>query len=151
MSGQQTRQWILANPPKADPIFSGDDATFKLQTTTLPALGPNQVLVKVLHLSNDPAQRGWIQHGVDPERLYTEPVKKGDVMRAFGVCEVVQSNVDNLKPGQLVIGTAGKRTVFLPCDYALERIQHTTLEAAKASTFSYCRLNIAPSALLFYR
>lgn len=28
--------------------MSGPDATFKLQTTTLPELGPNQVLVKTL-------------------------------------------------------------------------------------------------------
>lgn len=107
MSGQQTRQWILANPPQADPVFEGEDATFKLQTTTLPAPGPDQVLVKALYLSNDPAQRGWIQKDVDPARLYTTPVTKGEVMRAYGVCEVVQSNAENLKPGQIIIATTG--------------------------------------------
>lgn len=54
------------------------------------------------YLSNDPAQRGWIQKDTDPERLYTEPVVQGDIMRAFGVCEVVSSNASNIKPGQLI-------------------------------------------------
>ncbi|KAF2015381.1 NAD(P)-binding protein [Aaosphaeria arxii CBS 175.79] len=107
MSGQQTRQWVLANPPKADPVLDGPNATFSLTTTTLPKLGADEVLVKVLYLSNDPAQRGWIQDGMDPERLYTEPVVKGDVMRSYAVGEVVESNSEALKVGQLVTGSAG--------------------------------------------
>jgi NADPH-dependent curcumin reductase CurA len=59
------------------------------------------------YMSNDPAQRAWIQGDLEEGRLYTEPVRKGDVMRAFGVCEVVESNADNLKTGQLVIATTG--------------------------------------------
>lgn len=43
-----------------------------------------------------------MQKDVDPERLYTEPVVKGDVMRAFGVCEVVSSTASNIQAGQLV-------------------------------------------------
>ena len=43
-----------------------------------------------------------MQRGVDPERLYTKPVVKGDIMRAFGIAEVVSSNSESLKPGQLV-------------------------------------------------
>jgi NADPH-dependent curcumin reductase CurA len=46
-----------------------------------------------------------MQRDFDPERLYTKPVVKGDVMRAFGIAEVVSSNADNLKPGQLVSAT----------------------------------------------
>ncbi|KAF2477519.1 NAD(P)-binding protein [Lindgomyces ingoldianus] len=106
MSGQKTRQWILANPPEMDPVLSGDNATFTLETKTLSPPKPRQVLVKSLYLSNDPAQRAWIQKDQDPERLYTTPVVKGDVMRAFGVCEVVESNSD-LKKGQLVVATTG--------------------------------------------
>jgi NADPH-dependent curcumin reductase CurA len=107
MPGQQTRQWILANPPEAQPVLSGDNATFKLESKTLPELGENQVLVKVQYISNDPAQRGWIQKGVDPARLYIAPVYQGEVMRSFAVGEVVESRADSLKPGQLVLGTTG--------------------------------------------
>ncbi|KAF2795588.1 NAD(P)-binding protein [Melanomma pulvis-pyrius CBS 109.77] len=107
MSGQQTRQWILSNPPSGDPVLSGANSTFELKTLTLPTPGPEQVLLKVLYLSNDPAQRGWIDADADPERLYTAPVVKGEVMRAFGVSEVVESNASALKVGQLVLATTG--------------------------------------------
>lgn len=104
---QQTRRWVLSNPPLAEPQYDGPNPTFALETVTLPSLSSNQILVKTLHLSNDPAQRGWIAPDVDPARLYVPPVKKGDVMRAFGICEVVESTAENLKPGQLVYATCG--------------------------------------------
>ncbi|KAF2714767.1 NAD(P)-binding protein [Pleomassaria siparia CBS 279.74] len=107
MAGQKTRQWVLSNPPAGDPVLSGDNPTFSLETKTLDAPGADQVLLKVLYLSNDPAQRGWIDASADPARLYTAPVTKGDVMRAFGVAEVVESNAASLKKGQLVLATTG--------------------------------------------
>ncbi|KAF2875273.1 hypothetical protein BDV95DRAFT_312690 [Massariosphaeria phaeospora] len=103
----QTRQWILAHPPTGSITLSGPTATFALETRPLPTPNPNQVLVKVLYFSNDPAQRGWMGKDVDPERLYTAPVVAGDVMRSYAVAEVVQSNADSLKPGQLVTATTG--------------------------------------------
>ena len=48
MAPQQTRRWIVANPPKGEPVYEGEDATFKLETVDLPELGPNQILVKTL-------------------------------------------------------------------------------------------------------
>lgn len=98
----QTRQWIVSNPPKTNVSLSGDNATFTLQTVDTPSVNDGQVLVKLLYLSNDPAQRGWIQDGVDAERLYVPPVRQGDVMRALGVGEVIQSKAENVKEGQLV-------------------------------------------------
>ncbi|KAJ4298303.1 quinone oxidoreductase [Kalmusia sp. IMI 367209] len=99
---KQTRQWVLSNPPTTKPELSGDGATFKLQTTDIPSIKDGQVLVKTTYLSNDPAQRGWIQAGVDAERLYVPPVLQGDVMRSIGIGEVVQSKAENLQEGQLV-------------------------------------------------
>jgi NADPH-dependent curcumin reductase CurA len=58
MPGHQTRQWVLANPPLNDPVIEGSDATFELKTTNLPSPSADQVLIKVLNFSNDPAQRG---------------------------------------------------------------------------------------------
>ena len=107
MSGQQTQQWILADPPQHDPVLSGPNSTFKLESTTLPALTEGQVLVKLRYLSNDPAQRGWIQKNVDAARLYVEPVRAGQVMRAGAIAEVVESTVDSLSKGQLVLGQLG--------------------------------------------
>ena len=104
---QQTLQWILSNHPKGETTTTGPNPTFTLTSTTLPTPQKDQVLLKVLYLSNDPAQRGWISADIDPARLYAPPVKKGDVMRAYGICEVVSSQSDTLKPGQLVFGTTG--------------------------------------------
>jgi NADPH-dependent curcumin reductase CurA len=107
MSGQKTRQWILSNPPQDDPVLSGSDTTFKLQETTLPVPSSTQALVKTLYISNDPAQRGWIQKGQDPERLYVPPVQAGEIMRAFAIAEVLSCPSDKLSQGQLVMGTLG--------------------------------------------
>lgn len=62
MSITTTRQWILSEKP----IDMPDDNTFKLVERPLPELKENQVLAKTLYLSNDPAQRGWIQKGINP-------------------------------------------------------------------------------------
>ncbi|KAH7408684.1 hypothetical protein DE146DRAFT_646936 [Phaeosphaeria sp. MPI-PUGE-AT-0046c] len=107
MSGQQTRQWVLSNPPSSDPVLDGPDSTFSLKSTTLSSPGADQVLLKTLYLSNDPAQRGWIQKDMDPERLYTAPVLKGEVMRSYAIAEVVESNASALEKGQLVMGSFG--------------------------------------------
>jgi NADPH-dependent curcumin reductase CurA len=107
MVQQETRQWLLANRPLNEPVLSGSNATFKLVSTTLPDISNDQVLVKPLYISNDPAQRGWIQEGADPERMYTPPVPLNTPMRAFGVCEVVESKAANLAKGSLVVATTG--------------------------------------------
>ena len=62
MSQTTTRQWILSEKPVDFP----DEKTFKLVEKPLPELKENQVLAKTVFLSNDPAQRGWIQKGADP-------------------------------------------------------------------------------------
>ncbi|KAL6702664.1 quinone oxidoreductase [Coniothyrium glycines] len=107
MSGQLTRQWILSNPPQSDAVLEGPNPTFTLESKILPALGTEQALVKTLYFSNDPAQRGWIQKDMDPERLYTAPVKQGEVMRSYAIAKVIESNASSLSPGQLVMGSLG--------------------------------------------
>ncbi|KAH6625763.1 hypothetical protein C7974DRAFT_396659 [Boeremia exigua] len=124
MPGQQAQQWVLSNPPTADPVLEGDNATFKLANVTLPEVGAGEVLVKTLYLSNDPAQRGWIQKGMDPERLYVPPVKQGETMRSFGIGEVVESNADSLKKGTLISGSLGWT------DYAIVKANEVRAVAA---------------------
>ena len=103
----ETRQWILTNAPTELPSLSGPEQTFTLHTTPLPALQPNQVLVKSLYISNDPAQRAWITKGQDPKRMYTAPVLPGDVMRARSVAEVLASTSDQYRPGQHCLAGMG--------------------------------------------
>lgn len=104
----QTKCWIVSKRPHGTPTISGPDPTFTLTTRPLPdTLGPDQVLVKVLHLSNDPAQRSWINPTYPQERFYTKQVTEGDVMKSLGVGEVVESTSSEFKPGDHISGMMG--------------------------------------------
>lgn len=100
---QETRQWLLANKPTDTPILSGPDATFKLDTTTLPTLQQGQLLVQTKYLSNDPAQRGWISPDIQPERLYVPPVPLNAPMYARGLGQVVESAAEGFGKGDWVL------------------------------------------------
>lgn len=102
-----TKQWVVAKKPTDAVHLSGPDATFALQTVDLPALTPGHVLLQTVYLSNDPAQRPWIQAGADPERAYTTPVEEGDLMRAFALATVLASDDPALQPGDLVSAPLG--------------------------------------------
>ncbi|KAF8465702.1 hypothetical protein BDZ91DRAFT_697039 [Kalaharituber pfeilii] len=103
-----TRQWVLArrSEPNEDP-----SKTFELEETVLynsmlePEYGPNswaakkKVAIKVHWLSNDPSQRTWI--GRQASYIVMNP---GDVMRAWGVGQVIESYKDEFKRGDWVYG-----------------------------------------------
>ena len=97
----KTRQWIVAKKP-VDKVNPSE--TFSIQEKDLPALEQGQVLIKSLYLSNDPAQRGWIQEGADPERLYVPPVPQGAPMRARGIGRVIDSKSEKFQKDALVAG-----------------------------------------------
>ncbi|KAK5331668.1 quinone oxidoreductase [Exophiala xenobiotica] len=98
----KTRSWVLTNKPSGLPTISGDTPTFTLQPRDLPPLNNDQVLVKALYYSNDPAQRGWISPDIPAGRLYVPPVQVGDAMRTRGLCEVIDSKSPNLPKGTIV-------------------------------------------------
>jgi len=100
---------VLANQPSKDISLDGPNATFKLQEVDLPELQDGQVLVELLYLSNDPAQRGWIQKDADPARMYHRIVPEGDVMDSGAVAKVLESKSKDHKQGDLVTGQFGWR------------------------------------------
>jgi NADPH-dependent curcumin reductase CurA len=61
------------------------------------------ILVKVLYCSIDPAMRGWLRD----IRSYLPPVQIGEVMRAGGVGEVIESRSSDFKKGDRVSGVFG--------------------------------------------
>jgi len=65
--------------------------------------GEGELLVKVSHISLDPAMRGWMNEG----RSYIRPVAIGEVMRAGGAGRVVQSKHAAFREGDEVTGTFG--------------------------------------------
>lgn len=108
---------VLANRPEGDI----DDTTFKTERGTAPdksSLKSDEVLIKVEHLSIDPAMRGWLRD----TRSYLPPVKIGEVMRAGGLGSVVAvgSSVKGLKAGDKVEGTLGWQ------EYAVVAEKHLT-------------------------
>lgn len=98
-----TKQWILASKPAGAPILFGPDATFKLQTATLPPLKKGQLLCKVRYFSNDTGLRNFIQSTVAPERFYVPTVPLGSPMRSGIIAEVVESASPTFKAGDLVM------------------------------------------------
>lgn len=128
MEVQKARQWILQNKPQGLPIVDGgDEGTFKLVTKALPQLGENQVLVKPVYLSNDPAQQVWMSMSTadsHPERTYAPPIEVGDSIAAFAIAEVVESQCARLLPGSLVYGRVSWSNLAIidekDCLFALE-------------------------------
>lgn len=69
-----------------------------------PTLKQGEVLVKLSHLSLDPAMRGWMDAD---ENSYIPPVELDDVMRATGIGYVEQSKHDDFPVGTRVMGLLG--------------------------------------------
>jgi len=77
--------------------------TFEIVKTTVPSLQENEVLVKNIFLSLDPAMRGWM----DDRKSYIAPIKIGEVMRGQTVGEIVKSKNKNFAVGDHVTGSLG--------------------------------------------
>ncbi|KZN14229.1 NADP-dependent oxidoreductase [Marinomonas sp. TW1] len=77
---------------------------FDIVTQEIPQPSEGEVLVKLTHLSLDPAMRGWMSAD---ENSYIPPVKLGDTMRASGIGEVVASENDKFPVGSRVMGLMG--------------------------------------------
>ena len=65
--------------------------------------GPDEVLVRVLYISLDPAMRGWM----NDTRSYIPPVGIGEVMRAGGIGRVQESRHPSFAAGDFVAGMLG--------------------------------------------
>ncbi|MFV8784044.1 NADP-dependent oxidoreductase [Microbulbifer sp. SA54] len=85
---------------------SGDITADIFETVELetPVLEEGQFLVKQTYMSLDPAMRTWLNPREDS---YLPPVQIGEVMRSYGVGEVVESRNANYPVGARVIGTTG--------------------------------------------
>lgn len=110
-------QIILANPPTAsiNLKYGESNSTFAKEPLQVPELKPGFLKVKVLMLSNDPAQRMWMQGGQDPLRLYVAPIEKGETVHSLGAGEVLESKGDKYQKGDIVVGRLGwAGTVVVP-------------------------------------
>ena len=93
------RQLRLAKRPVGDPAATD----FEVVEEDIPSPGDDEALVKVHHISLDPAMRGWMSDAPS----YLPPVGLGEVMRAGTTGVVVESNSEKLSPGDHVVGILG--------------------------------------------
>jgi hypothetical protein len=101
---------------KSRPADIPEAENFEIVEVPIPELGDNEVLVRNIYLSVEPAMRGWVSEVAN----YSEPVGLGTVMRAFTVGRVAASCHSGFQVGEFVTGIFGWQ------DYALveaEQIQ----------------------------
>jgi NADPH-dependent curcumin reductase CurA len=92
------RQLVLRSRPKGL-LAPGD---LELVETPVPTITDGQALARVKYLSVDPTMRVWM--AVDS---YLPAVAIGEVMRAAGLAEVVESRHKDFKQGDKVVGLTG--------------------------------------------
>ena len=92
------RQLLLQSRPKGL-IAPGD---LQLKEAPLPELKDGQALARVKYLSIDPTMRVWMAGD-----SYLPAVAIGEVMRAFGFAEIVESRHLDYKRGDRVTGLTG--------------------------------------------
>jgi hypothetical protein len=90
---------VLASRPVGEP----SERDFRIETQPLPPPGAGEVLLKTVYLSLDPYMRGRMSDGPS----YAPPTPIGETMVGSTVCEVVESNVGTLKPGDVVAAYTG--------------------------------------------
>ncbi len=95
----RNRRFLLSARPTGR-IGAG---TFKLSEEAIPDINDGEALVRVDWISLDPTNRMWISDMPS----YLPPVGIGEVMRAAGLGEVIESKNPNYPVGQTVQGLLG--------------------------------------------
>ena len=89
----QNRQIVVRDLPQGD--LTEDH--FEMREGAIPSIEKDEALVRTILISIDAANRAWMQGPT-----YRKAVKAGDVMPAYCIGEIVESNDDALKPGDIV-------------------------------------------------
>jgi NADPH-dependent curcumin reductase CurA len=96
-----TREIHLASRPDGWPT----PENFALVTTELPAPAAGQVLVRNTHMSVDP----YMRPRMNDVKSYVPPFQVGQPLDGAAIGEVVESTVEQLAPGDLVLHRLGWR------------------------------------------
>jgi len=117
MPATRNRRIVLAARPVGEP----KDADFRLEETAVPVPAEGEVLLRTIYLSLDPYQRGRMNAGPS----YAEPVEVGEVMEGGTVSEVVTSRVNDLQPGDIVLGHTGWQEYVVAEGETLQKVDPT--------------------------
>lgn len=110
MNDVVNRRWVIAASPLGRPLDIND---FRREDAAAPEIGADEILVRLRHLSMDPAQKSFMEN----ISTYADATKVGDVMPGEAVGEVVRSNDPSIEVGARVRGMLGWN------DYAVARLR----------------------------
>jgi NADPH-dependent curcumin reductase CurA len=114
MEAKINRQWRLA----ARPTGLIKESDFEWHEEAVPSPGENDILVRNIYLSLDPANRGWVREA----KSYVPPVAIGEVMRGTTIGVVEQSHHGDFQAGDIVQGVLGWQDYALTNDTALTKL-----------------------------
>ncbi len=124
MPNAENQRLVLASRPVGEP----QESDFRMEHGPVPTPGPGQALVRTVWLSLDPYMRGRMSDAPS----YVPPVPVGGVMTGGTVGEVVESQAEGLKPGDLVTGFNGWQAYAAVDAAGLRRIEPGPLPASTA-------------------
>ncbi len=99
---EQMQHITLASRPSGAPTPDN----FALKTDPLPEPGAGEILVRVHYMSLDPYMRGRMDEG----KSYAANIPVGGTMEGGAVGQVIASNADAFKPGDIAFGMFGWAT-----------------------------------------
>jgi len=106
---ETNRRITLASRPEGEPTA----ANFGLDEQPIPEPGDGQILCRTIYLSLDPYMRGRMSDA----KSYADPVNVGDPMCGGTVCQVVKSNHEKFRGGDIVLAYTGWQ------DYAVTNVE----------------------------
>lgn len=126
------RQIVLDRLPGADHLAAEH---FALREGERPTPGEGEVLLKTRYISLDAANRAWMQGAT-----YRSALEGGQVMAGGSLSEVVESNVDHLRPGDLVFADIGWQEYGVAPGKRLEKLPDLKPETHLLSVFGIAGL-----------
>jgi NADPH-dependent curcumin reductase CurA len=94
----RNRQILLASRPDGEPTPDN----FHVAETEIASASPGQMLLRAIYLSLDPYMRGRMSAA----KSYAPPVEIGEVMEGRAIAQVVESNLREYRPGDIVFSPA---------------------------------------------
>jgi hypothetical protein len=113
------RQWRLKSRPTG--LIKAEN--FELVSQPIPEPGENQILIRSVYLSLDPAMRGWLTD----RPSYVPPVQIGEVMRGLAVGIVEKSNHPIFATGDRMQGMFGWQEYLLSSGEAVTKLPDSEL------------------------
>jgi len=104
MTERTNRQWCLASRP----VGLTKESDFEWKEAELEEITDGQLLVRVIYLSIDPTNRGWIKAD-----SYLPVVQIGEVMRGIAIGVVEESQNPDFTPNDIVQGMLGWQEYFI--------------------------------------